>query len=166
MSIRNHIIATLFLFVVFAAYGYQALQIPLFPGQELEPFKPRTMPVLLAAGGLLLTAIRIFELARGEEAGGSLDIAGLNWMPAAWLCAVMVAYGFLMNPLGFVVATTLFLLAGFLILGERRRTVLLFLPLAFSLAFFLLMTEGLGLYLAPGAWMIDCYVGGLHQEKS
>ena len=41
------------------------------------------------------------------------------------------------------------------VFGERRRTVLLFLPLAFSLVFFLLMTEGLGLYLAPGAWMID-----------
>ena len=46
-------------------------------------------------------------------------------------------------------------LAGFLILGERRRSVLLFLPLAFSVAFFLVMTEGLGLYLASGSWIGD-----------
>ena len=67
----------------------------------------------------------------------------------------MLGYGLLMNPLGFVLATTVFLLAGFVILGERRRVVLLFLPIAFSVFFYLLMTEGLGLYLAPGAWMVD-----------
>jgi putative tricarboxylic transport membrane protein len=142
------------LFVIIAAYGYQALQIPLFPGQELEPFKPRTMPVLLAAAGLLLTAIRLVQLLRGSGTEGSLGLKGLHWAPAAWLCVAMLGYGMLMNPLGFIVATTLFLVAGFLILGERRRSVLLFLPLAFSVAFFLLMTQGLGLYLAPGAWMV------------
>lgn len=151
MTARSHIVASLILFVVMAAYGYHALQIPSFPGQELEPFKPRTMPVLLTAAGLLLTAIRIVKLARGEGTEGSLGLSGLNWRPAAWLCLSMLGYGFLMTPLGFVVATTLFLIAGFLILGERRRSVLLFLPLGFSVAFFLLMTEGLGLYLASGS---------------
>jgi putative tricarboxylic transport membrane protein len=155
VNARQHIVATLVLFVAFAAYGYHALQIPLFPGQELEPFRPRTMPVLLAAAGLLLGAIRVFKLARGEGTEGSLGLTGLDWAPAAWLCAAMLGYGFLMNPLGFVVATTLFLLAGFVILGERRRSVLLFLPVAFSTAFFLVMTEGLGLYLATGMWMAD-----------
>ena len=155
MSARYHIVATMLLFVVFAAYGYQALQIPLFPGQELEPFKPRTMPVLLAVAGLLLTAIHIVKLARGESAEGGPGLSGLHWAPAAWLCAAMLGYGFLMNPLGFVLATTVFLLAGLVILGERRRAVLLFLPIAFSIAFYLLMTEGLGLYLAPGAWTVD-----------
>lgn len=155
MSARQQVVATLLLFVVFAAYGYQALQIPLFPGQELEPFKPRTMPVLLAAAGLLLTAIHIIQLARAERAEPGPGLSGLHWAPAAWLCAAMLGYGFLMNPLGFVLATTVFLLAGFVILGERRRAVLLFLPVAFSIAFYLLMTEGLGLYLAPGAWMVD-----------
>ena len=153
MNARSHLVATLILFALIAAYGFEALRIPLFPGQELEPFKPRTMPVLLAAAGLLLTAIRIVRLARGGGIEGSLGLAGLHWAPASWLCAAMLGYGFLMVPLGFVLATTLFLIAGFVILGERRRSVLLFLPVAFSIAFFLLMTEGLGLYLAPGAWM-------------
>ena len=140
MSIRHHVIATMVLFVLVLAYGYQAWLIPQFPGQELESFRPRTMPVLLAAAGLLLTAMRL---------------AGLDWPPALWLCTAMLGYGLLMEPLGFVLATTLFLLAGFLILGERRRGVLIVLPLAFSVAFFLLMTAALGLYLAPGAWMAN-----------
>ncbi len=45
MSMRRDSIAAIFLLIVFAAYGQQALQIDMFPGQELEPFKPRTMPV-------------------------------------------------------------------------------------------------------------------------
>ena len=45
MTRRGHILAALFLFVLFVAYGLQATMIPSFPGQELEPFKPRTMPV-------------------------------------------------------------------------------------------------------------------------
>ena len=37
MSHRLHFIATLCLIVLFAAYGLEALTIPLFPGQEDEP---------------------------------------------------------------------------------------------------------------------------------
>ncbi|MDH4071761.1 MAG: tripartite tricarboxylate transporter TctB family protein [Gammaproteobacteria bacterium] len=152
MSNAAHRAAAFVLFILFAAYGLEALTIPLFPGQEQEPFKPRTLPVALAAVGMLLMLIRILRLYRsaGTEAGPG--IAGFRWAPAALLCVAMLAYGFLMVPLGFVLATTLFLTVGFAILGERRRGVLLFLPVVFSLAFFLLMTEGLGLYLAPGAW--------------
>ena len=151
MSDRMHFIGTLCLIVLFAAYGLEALTIPLFPGQENEPFKPRTMPVALALVGLLLAGIRAVQLlsATGQRDAGFLR--GLNWQSVIRLVLVMLAYGFLMVPLGFVIATTLFLAAGFLILGERRRSVLLFLPLAFSVFFFLLMTEGLGLYLAPGS---------------
>lgn len=140
------------LFLLFAAYGIEALTIPLFPGQELEPFKPRTMPLALAAVGMLLAAIRIIQLTRTAGPAAAAGIGHFQWRPAALLAVAMLGYGFLMIPLGFVLATTLFLAAGFAVLGERRRGVLLFLPLAFSLAFFLLMTEGLGLYLAPGAW--------------
>lgn len=150
MSDRMNYIATLVLFVMFAAYGLEALTIPLFPGQEDEPFKPRTMPVALALVGLLLTGIRAAKLHRSTGQSEGPGLRALNWHPVVRLCLVMLAYGFLLVPIGFVVATTLFLVAGFLILGERRRSVLLFLPLAFSVFFFLLMTEGLGLYLAPG----------------
>ena len=153
MTRRDHRIATAILFVAFAAYGLEALTIPLFPGQELEPFKPRTMPLALAVAGLLLCGIRVLQLSRGADAEAGMRLDGLHWMPVLRLCLAMLAYGYLMIPLGFVLATTLFLVAGFLVLGERRRSILLFLPLAFSVAFFIVMTQGLGLYLAPGTWL-------------
>lgn len=152
MSDRSHFIATLILFVLFAAYGLEALTIPLFPGQEDEPFKPRTMPLALAITGLLLTAIRAIQLSVAPAAESGPLLGALNWKPSVQLCFAMLAYGFLMVPAGFIVATTLFLVAGFRILGERRRSVLLFLPLAFSVIFFFVMTEGLGLYLSSGTW--------------
>jgi putative tricarboxylic transport membrane protein len=66
------------------------------------------------------------------------------------LCVVMLLYGWLFTPLGFVIATTLFLAAGFLILGERRILVLSVLPPLFTVLFWAVMSRGLGLYLAPG----------------
>ena len=64
MNIRFDSIAAIFLLIVFAAYGQQALQIEMFPGQELEPFKPRTMPVALAVSGILLCIIHILQSGR------------------------------------------------------------------------------------------------------
>ena len=67
MSMRRDSMAAIFLLIVFAAYGQQALQIEMFPGQELEPFKPRTMPVVLAAAGILLCIIHILQTLRDSS---------------------------------------------------------------------------------------------------
>lgn len=152
MSMRRDSIAAIFLLIVFAAYGQQALQIEMFPGQELEPFKPRTMPVALAVSGILLCIIRILQTFRDE----SVDVAvwqGYDWKRTGILCIVMLGYGFAFVPLGFLAATILFLLAGFLTLGERRIPALVFLPVIFTFAFWAVMTQLLGLYLAPGNWL-------------
>ena len=78
MSDRMHFIATLCLFVLFAAYGLEALTIPLFPGQEDEPFKPRTMPVALALAGMVLAGIRAARLS--GSTGGSHGAGQRRWL--------------------------------------------------------------------------------------
>ena len=152
MSVKGNIAASLLLFVLFVAYGLGAMTIPMFPGQELEPFKPRTMPVLLALTGVALCIIRIVQLLRAPEAEWQPGVDGFRWKQAGLLCVAMLAYGFAINPLGFVLATRLFLATGFFVLGERRVPLLLGLSTTFSLIFYLLMTRALGLYLAPGPW--------------
>lgn len=151
MSLQRDALVAIFLFVVFAAYGQQALQIGVFPGQELEPFKPGTMPIALAVFGMLLCVIRVLQTLRKNQSS-DFEWRGYDWKKAALLCVVMLGYGLAFVPLGFIVATTLFLLAGFVSLGERRPLVLLFVPIIFTLCFWAAMTQLLGLYLAPGDW--------------
>ena len=153
MTSKGHVSAALILFVLFAAYGLQATTIPMFPGQEFEPFKPRTMPLLLAATGLVLCVIRIMQLMRAPQGESQQSVfAAFEWKPAILLCLTMLAYGFAIIPLGFLISTILFLAAGFYILGERRLPMLLGVSPIFSVVFYLLMTRALGLYLAPGLW--------------
>jgi putative tricarboxylic transport membrane protein len=62
----------------------------------------------------------------------------------------MIAYGLALEWLGFLVATTLFLLIGFWLLGERRPKIMLAVSVPFTLGFWLLLTQALDIYLAPG----------------
>lgn len=150
MNVNRDSVAAFVLLAAFLAYGYQATLIELFPGQETEVFSPRTLPYLLATGGVLLCLTQLARTLRLPRAGKSDTTTGFDWGRGALLCLCMLAYGWIFTPLGFLVATTLFLMAGFLVLGERRVVVLALLPAAFSLAFWAVMTRGLGLYLAPG----------------
>lgn len=151
MTLRRDALAALALFVLFAAYGFEALHIEVFPGQEQEPFKPRTMPIALAIAGIVLCVIRLLQTMRVADTGAA-PRSSYNWQRAAFLCLAMLGYGYLLTPLGFVVATSLFLAAGFFTMGERGRIRLLVVPIAFAVAFHLLMSRLPGLYLAPGTW--------------
>jgi putative tricarboxylic transport membrane protein len=152
MKMRGDTIAAVVLFILFAAYGLQATQIQVFPGQELEPFKPRTMPFALAAAGVLLAALRVLQTLRSSSAP-AISWRTYDWTRASLLCVMMVAYGLAFTALGFVAATSLFLAGSFYILGERRLLALLIVPLVFTLAFWAVMTRLLGLYLSPGLWL-------------
>jgi putative tricarboxylic transport membrane protein len=149
MTVNRDAGAALVLLAAFLGYGYQATLIELFPGQETEVFSPRTLPYALAAGGILSSILQLLRSLR-VPATEAPDTTGFDWQRAAMLCVVMLLYGWLFTPLGFVIATTLFLAAGFLILGERRILVLSVLPPLFTVLFWAVMSRGLGLYLAPG----------------
>lgn len=152
MRLNRDAVSAILLFVLFAAYGLQAMQIEVFPGQELEPFKPRTMPFALAVCGMFLCLIRCLQTLR-ESTGDVSTWQDYDWKRAAYLCVNMIVYGFLFTRLGFLAATVMFLMVGFVILGERRLAILIPLPIAFTVLFWLLATRLLGLYLAPGSWL-------------
>jgi len=62
----------------------------------------------------------------------------------------MVLYGIGIPWLGFIVASILFLLAGFYILGERRIGRMLLAAVPLVVVLWLLMSKLLGVYIAPG----------------
>ncbi len=61
----------------------------------------------------------------------------------------MSAYGATLRPWGFLPATLGFLLCGFLLLGERRPAWLAGVAVTVAVGFWLLLSFGLGVYLAP-----------------
>lgn len=155
MKHARDVIGAAVLLAGFIVYGLHARDIALFPGQETEAFTPRTLPYVVAIAGALLCVVRAMFTLRRPDSSGEMN-AWSGWARVAAFCAFMLGYSVLLVELGFVVATILFLAAGFAMLGERRPLMLTVLPVVFTLAFWLLMSQVLGLYLAPGElWVPD-----------
>ncbi|KOO13136.1 TctB [Vibrio xuii] len=143
---RDRVGAMIFLLVCLC-YGYQTTQIPLFPGDEYEPFTARTLPTLLTFIGIGLS---LLLLVTGQPDVKSGAVVEFNWKLLIGFLVLMALYGVGLTYVGFVIATSLFLLAGFYLLGERRKKVLLGASFPFVIAFYLLLTQGLDIYLEPG----------------
>ncbi|WP_300180242.1 tripartite tricarboxylate transporter TctB family protein [uncultured Aliivibrio sp.] len=143
---RDRVGAIIFLLVCLC-YGYQTSLIPLFPGDEYEPFTARTLPYMLTFAGIFLSLLLIVSAQPDEKSGATLSF---NWKLLIGFLVLMVLYGIGLTWLGFVLATSLFLLAGFYLLGERRKPVLFGASFPFVTGFWLLLTKGLDIYLEPG----------------
>ncbi|MDK9737027.1 tripartite tricarboxylate transporter TctB family protein [Vibrio sp. D404a] len=144
---RDRIGALVFLLVCLC-YGYQTTLIPLFPGDEYEPFTARTLPTLLTFAGIGLALILL--VTGKQEPKKSCDTTPLNWKLLIGFLVLMALYGVGLTYLGFVLATGFFLLAGFYLLGERRKPILIGASFPFVIVFYLLLTQGLDIYLEPG----------------
>lgn len=136
------------IFLVFClTYGYQTTLIPLFPGDQYAAFTARTLPSILTAAGVCLSLLLIVMAQPNEKSGA---VIAFDWRLLISFILLMTAYGFGLTWLGFVLATSLFLLVGFWLLGERRKSVLLGASFPFVTAFWLLLTKVLDIYLEPG----------------
>lgn len=134
------------------AYGLLAFKIPLSFMAQNEFFTSRTMPYALAVLGIILSLL-ILVLPTADPAGKHTlkeETKGMDWKKAIWLVIAMVIYGLTMKWLGFIIASILFLIFGFYILGERqiKKMALASIPLVILLWF--IMSSLLGVYIAPG----------------
>lgn len=147
MNLSKERIGALFFLALSIAYGYYASQITLHPGDEYEPMTARTLPYVLSTLGVVLS----FSLLIGskqEQISGS--ILRLNWKPVIILMVLTLLYGLALDWLGFLISTTLFLIAGFYTLGEKRIKILLMVAVPFVFLFWFGLTQLLEIYLAPG----------------
>ncbi len=156
MTITKDRVGGLIFLAVSIAYGYSATSIPMYPGDELEPFTARTLPYVLAVLG---GAISLFIVLLSRDGETLNDMPSLNLKLAAGLLLLMVAYGLTLEWLGFFLATSLFLIAGYWVLGERRKSMLFWASFPFAGGFWLILTELLDIYLAPGELML--WLGGI-----
>lgn len=134
------------------SYGLLATQIPLTFLAQQETFTPRTMPYALSAAGVILSFLIIVLPTTDPKGKNSLrdETKGMDWGTAILLTAIMLFFGLTMKWLGFIVASIIFLLVGFWILGERRIKRMLLTAIPLVIALWCIMSLLLGVYIAPG----------------
>ncbi|SDO58253.1 tripartite tricarboxylate transporter TctB family protein [Desulforhopalus singaporensis] len=133
-------------------YGMLATKIPLTFLAMQETFTSRTMPYGLSAMGAVLS-LAILILPTVDPAGKKTlkeETGGMDWLKGILLVVSMLIFGLTMKWLGFILASIVFLLIGFRILGERRLWLMI--VTAVPLVFFLwaIMSVLLGVFIAPG----------------
>ena len=134
------------------AYGLLAFKIPLTLLAQRETFNARTMPFALGIIGTVLSFL-ILVLPSGQtdkEDNVKDAFRGLDWPSVGLLIGMMIFYSITLRFLGFVISSTIFLVGGFYILGERRIWLLLIGSVPLVLFIWFLMSRLLGMYIAPG----------------
>ncbi|PKR59458.1 tripartite tricarboxylate transporter TctB family protein [Thalassospira lohafexi] len=150
MSINRDKFGALLFLCLALIYGFYVDDIPLLFGDEDAPFNAQTLPNALAWILGLVSFIQLVMPANQEAGNLSSAFRGLKWGRVVQLGVLMVFYGFTIRYLGFLISTTIFLVGGFAVLGERRIKVLLGASIPVVFIFWYLLTQLMGIYLAPG----------------
>ena len=115
-------------------------------GTDGQAFTARTITVVLALLGVV-GAVLLIALPGAHTP--TPQPQALHWRRFVSFLALMSIYGATLRPLGFLTATVVFLLCGFLLLGERRIVPLISVTIGVAGGFWMLMTYGLGVYIEP-----------------
>lgn len=132
-------------------YAWKIGDIRLLPFQANQAFTPRTMPQVLAIIGISLSIlIIIFPDSSGpKRLVETFKSNELNWKLGLAFLVLMSIYGLTVRPLGFILSTSVFLMAGFAMLGERNILKLVFVAVPLVVAFWALMSLGLSVFIEP-----------------
>ena len=149
-------VGTLVILAFSIGYGAMALNIPEAPGVEGSGVAPSSLPIALSATGIVACLlILILPVPRrldrnGGEASFTAAFKGLDWRCAFFLFLLMVGYGLVLKPLGFLISTMLFLCGGFWTMEERRIKLMLLVSIGVTVSFWFILTQLLRIYLEPG----------------
>ena len=142
-----------FLLLVFCCiYAWKIGEIRLLPFQANQAFTARTMPEVLAVLGVGLSIALIIFPGNKER----FSIRQLNWPLGVAFLVLMSIYGISVRPLGFLLSTSLFLIAGFALLGERSPLKLVVVAVPLVVLFWALMHYGLDVTIRP----LPSFLGG------
>ncbi|MGC1427872.1 MAG: tripartite tricarboxylate transporter TctB family protein [Albidovulum sp.] len=133
------------------------------PGFGDGEIGPRAFPlafgiIVIALAGLLL--LRVFLGVKDGDATSGFDDAEIRnarrfyWLPALVVLGEIALYGFLLEKIGFVLATPIVVLL-VMTVSLRVRSVpkLLGMSLGLTVGCWLIFEKILGIYLAHGTWL-------------
>ena len=136
-------------------YGYTAwftMDDALAPFMRRNPIWPSTFPKVLSILGIVAAMIIVLGLEKAEQKEHDIDYRRLteyNLVQAVLLLALMVAYALCLRPVGFLISTSVFLIAGAVILGDRKWHVMIPIAAIASLVVWYLVQQVLGIYMRP-----------------
>ena len=136
-------------------YGYTAwftMDDALAPFMRRNPIWPSTFPKVLSILGIVASIIIVLGLEKAEQKKQDIDYRRLieyNLGQAVLLLLLMVAYALCLRPVGFLISTSVFLIAGAVILGERKWHVMIPVAVIASLVVWYLVQQVLGIYMRP-----------------
>ena len=145
------------------AYGYAAfftMDQLLPPFMQRNPVWPSSFPKLLSILGAISALVVLLGLEKPATDNGKapdIDYRRLheyNLGQALGLLGLMVAYALLLRPIGFLLATSLFLIIGGYILGERKFQYLIPIAAVAAGTVWYLVEQVLGIFLRPYPWFI------------
>lgn len=131
-------ILALAVFLLFMAFGFPD------PGQPEDP-GTAALPQII---GFALLALSLMLVFNSEEAVFSPEKG--SRLRTLLIAIVSLVYTFALTPLGFMLSTVIFMVAGLLIMGVRSPLRLVFVPVGVTLGVYYLFTEALGVYLPTG----------------
>lgn len=143
MKLKQDQIGGLFLLVFSTSYAALISDIPTIHSNE--SLTARSMPTALAALGILFG----LGLLGRTKSSGANPFLGLDLRLGLGFLALMSGYALTIRPVGFILSTFVFLVAGFWLLGERRWLKNCFIAGVVVTVFWLLMTQVLSVYLPP-----------------
>jgi putative tricarboxylic transport membrane protein len=154
---RDRISALVFL-ALSIAYYMGATGIELYPGDEEELINAQTFPKFIGVMAGIFSFLILVLPAKGAEE--KIDWKSYDWGRPLLLCALMVAYGLTIKWPGFFLATSVFLIGGFLVLGERRWWAVLVASIPVAAAFEFILAGLLDIYIEdPFVAWIGTWIG-------
>ena len=147
-------------FVLFCCiYGYLAfftMDAALPPFMQRNPVWPSTFPKVISVMGIVVGLIVLLGLEKptttSEPSATDINYRRLHEYKlgqALLLLGLMVAYALALRPVGFLLSTSVFLIAGSAILGERKWHVMILVAVIATGAVWYLVQEVLGIFLRP-----------------
>ena len=134
------------LLVISLGYFLSAYQIELYPGSEEDFINAQTFPKAIGLAAILFAFLIMVLPSKDEE--GFASWKTMDWLRPAALCVLMIFYGLTIKSVGFLLSTSVFLIGGFLILGERRIWMLLLASVPIAAGFEFILDGLLGIYIA------------------
>ncbi|MEQ8331908.1 tripartite tricarboxylate transporter TctB family protein [Nisaea sp.] len=135
-------------------YGFAAFEYPLLPFERHMSFKPNTWPTVLSVAAVILSFLILVSPRKpaAEGTAPEIDLSRLGDYKvgqALLIVLSMILFAVALRPVGFLAATTLFLVATGMILGERNFKLLVPVAIGGAVFVWLVVQEALGIFLRP-----------------